>query len=77
MQIQLESIAVEKEIDVHLVPCHIAYNGPSNVSGHFIVREDQETQTSVSSFRGRKLCGRRVQLPQNYTGKLLSQRKLT
>lgn len=67
-QIQLQSTAVTKEIDVHIMPCHIAYNGPSNVSEFFRVRQDQETQTAVSSFRGRKLCGRRVQLPDNYTG---------
>jgi len=67
-QIQLQSTAVTKEIDVYIMPCHIAYNGPSNVSEFFRVRQDQETQTAVSSFRGRKLCGRRVQLPDNYTG---------
>ena len=77
-QIQLQSTPVEKEIEAHVMPCHIAYNGPSKVYEFFKVRpQELKTQTSISSFRGRKLCGRTVSLPEKYTGTTRCLRDLT
>ena|SRR5437667_11413117 len=68
-KIQLNPSSVEKEVAVHVLPCHIAYDGPSKVSHHFKPRVDPANQTiSVCCFRGRKLCGRTISLPPNYFG---------
>ena len=66
-QIRLKSTPVENEIDVHVLPCHISYTGPSKVSEFFKVRQNPETHPTTS-FRGRKLCGHTVSLPANYAG---------
>src|SRR5436309_12715883 len=68
-KIQLNPSSVEKEIAVHVLPCHIAYDGPSKVSHHFKPRIDMADKTiSTCCFRGRKLCGRTISLPPNYFG---------
>lgn len=69
-KIQLESASPKKNVDVHVMPCHIAYDGPSKVSELFKPRPDPvDENTSICNFRGRKLCGRTVTLPKNYSGK--------
>ena len=68
-RIQVKCSSVEKEIAVHVLPCHIAHNGSSKVSQFFQTRTDPLDSTLVtSSFRGRKLCGQNVSLPKNYSG---------
>ena len=67
--IQLDSSPVQKKVVVHVLPCHIAYDGPAKVSQHFQPRTDPVDETiSTSSFRGRKLCGKVIYLPKNYSG---------
>lgn len=71
-KIQLETGNGQKSVDVHVLPCHISYDGPSKVLEFFKPRpdpSDHENGTSTSYFRGRKLCGRTVNLPKNYAGK--------
>jgi ribonuclease H2 subunit C len=69
-QIQLESAAFGKDIEAHVLPCHIAYDGPSKVSQFFKARANPADESaSTTYFRGRKLCGRTVPLPENYTGR--------
>ena len=68
--IQLESAASEKDIEAHVLPCHIGYDGPSKVSQFFKAPADPvDESVSTRYFRGRKLCGRTVHLPENYTGR--------
>src|SRR5579862_1200824 len=68
-EIRLESANVEKSVDVQVLPCHIAYDGPSRVSEFFKPRPNPaDENTSISFFRGRKLCGKTVDLPKDYSG---------
>ena len=68
-QIQLDSSRTQKQIPIHVLPCHVAYDGPSKVSQCFKPRIDPADQTiSTGSFRGRKLRGRTIPLPNNYSG---------
>jgi Ribonuclease H2 non-catalytic subunit (Ylr154p-like) len=68
-QIQLDSSSGQNEVAVHVLPCHIAYDGSSKVSHHFQPRIDPTDETILtSSFRGRKLCGRTICLPKTYAG---------
>ena len=67
--IKLNQRSTEKTTKVHILPCHIAYDGVAEVSQHFNPRPDPNDQTaSICTFRGRKLCGRTVVLPKGYVG---------
>jgi ribonuclease H2 subunit C len=61
---------------VHLLPCCIKHDGPTEVSHYFkpkptgIVREDG-LQLQQSHFRGRLLEGSTLHLPPNYSGSYL------
>ena len=69
IQIQLNPLPVQKAASVHVLPCHIAYDGSAKVSQHFRPRTDPIDESfSTSSFRGRKLCGKTICLPKNYSG---------
>ena len=68
-QIRLKESSSEKEIAAHVLPCHIAYDGISKVSDYFRPQADPNDQTrSACAFRGRKLCGRTISLPDGYLG---------
>jgi len=69
-EIQLTTTGDVKDIAVHVLPCHIAYDGPSKVSQFFKPRVDPNDEiASTSTFRGRKLCGRSIKFPNKYVGK--------
>ncbi|XP_058728567.1 uncharacterized protein LOC131600419 [Vicia villosa] len=64
---------------VHLLPCCIKHDGPTEVSHYFkpkptgIVGEDG-LQLQQSHFRGRLLEGTALQLPNNYSGFVLGKK---
>src|SRR5271154_2874660 len=67
--IRLEDTQTAKSVSIHVLPCHIAYDGSSNVSQFFKPRIDsQDSSVSTSYLRGRKLCGKTIPLPKNYSG---------
>ncbi|KAG4302561.1 hypothetical protein PCK1_001145 [Pneumocystis canis] len=53
---------------VHLLPCHIHWDGPANVSKYFHVRSIPDSSAYYATFRGRGLEGHSVVLPSNYEG---------
>ncbi|KAI9199468.1 ribonuclease H2, subunit C [Polychytrium aggregatum] len=60
---------------IHLLPCRIGYSGPAKVDQYFVVTPRPSTDHPASStaewessFRGRALRGRTVQLPPGYKG---------
>ncbi|MCL7043699.1 hypothetical protein MKW94_003628 [Papaver nudicaule] len=75
-----ESSVVDLTGHIHQLPCCIKHDGPSSVSQYFkpnksgIVMENgisvEETQ-----FRGRKLQGANIPLPQGYSGYVLGKKK--
>ena len=56
---------------VHLLPCTINYNGPAPIDCYFIPEESLETKEITSNFRGRKLVGKEVKLPEERHGYIL------
>lgn len=67
----------------HLMPFHIDYNGPAPLlSSYFLVRPcpDEAAPKSlksrfISAFRGRKLQGLKVNVPEGYVGVVFSPQK--
>jgi ribonuclease H2 subunit C len=76
-QIELRTSPGQKEVVTHVLPCQIAHDGPAKVDAHFKPRVDaDDASLSTATFRGRKLRGRKVALPDNYRGILALMRLL-
>ncbi|KAJ2390613.1 hypothetical protein H4S02_001762 [Coemansia sp. RSA 2611] len=55
---------------LHLLPCAVKYSGPASTSTYFLPQQ-QPNLTYEATFRGRQLLGRKVHLPENYTGHIV------
>jgi hypothetical protein len=54
---------------VNVLPCRIQHNGPVNASTrHWTPQESSDGKSHTAYFRGRKLKGRVVELPDGYIG---------
>lgn len=81
ISISQDSPCTERET-VHLLPCHIKYSGPAPVAEFFQSSTTQTNETRPKApeesnpepvvceayFRGRKLVGTQISLPENYVG---------
>nr|GMD07394.1 ribonuclease H2 subunit C [Ipomoea batatas] len=71
--------AVDLTGGVHQLPCCIKYNGPSEVSHYFRPKHTDVVLDGLSveeaHFRGRKLQGATLPIPQGYSGFVLGKRK--
>lgn len=56
----------------NLVPCRIDHNGPVNATDRYWKPRTENDGTQTAFFRGRKLKGRQLRLPDGYRGALLS-----
>lgn len=58
--------------EVHLLPCAVKYNGPCSVSDYFkpksIGLEVEGLSVKEAHFRGRKLQGATISIPDGYSG---------
>ncbi|KAJ5234297.1 Ribonuclease H2 subunit C [Penicillium citrinum] len=55
--------------DPNILPCRIHHDGPVESAGRFWApKTDEKDNTSTAHFRGRKLRGRRVAIPDGYQG---------
>lgn len=59
---------VTKDTECHVMPCKIHYSGKAKVSQYF--HPTRQDDKRVVYFRGRKLLGTNVNLPEGYSGKL-------
>ncbi|GBG63949.1 hypothetical protein CBR_g39953 [Chara braunii] len=61
---------------VHSLPCSIQFNGPASVSKYLVPKETDMIidglQVKEAAFRGRKLLGTTIPLPNGYGGIVLS-----
>jgi ribonuclease H2 subunit C len=56
---------------VNVLPCRIQHNGPVNASTrHWTPQESSDGKSNTAYFRGRKLNGRVVELPDGHVGML-------
>lgn len=56
-----------ENVSVNALPCKLHYNGPVDAATRFKPQENSEG-VPTAYFRGRKLLGRKVQLPEGYEG---------
>ncbi|RQO98622.2 hypothetical protein POPTR_012G120220v4 [Populus trichocarpa] len=65
---------------VHLLPCCIKYDGPSAVSHYFKPKptgvEVEEMKVEEAHFRGRKLQGATLAIPNGYSGFVIGKKSL-
>ncbi|EKV04487.1 Ribonuclease H2, subunit C [Penicillium digitatum] len=52
----------------NILPCRIHHDGPINSWDRYWTVKDEKDNTQTAHFRGRKLRGRRVALPDGYRG---------
>ncbi|KAB5571990.1 ribonuclease H2, subunit C [Coniochaeta sp. 2T2.1] len=52
----------------HLLPCRVHYDGPVEPAQSYWSPTEKDDGTRVSYFRGRKLHGKAVKLPEGYRG---------
>lgn len=55
----------------NLLPCGVRHNGPVNASERYWKPETESDGSSTAYFRGRKLCGKTLKLPNGYDGVVL------
>ncbi|KAM1234972.1 hypothetical protein ACFX2I_004499 [Malus domestica] len=75
-----EERVVDLSGQVHLLPCSIKFNGPSSVSQYFKPKstgiESEGLRTQEAYFRGRKLQGASIPIPDGYSGFVLGKKSL-
>ncbi|THW45215.1 ribonuclease H1 small subunit [Aureobasidium pullulans] len=58
----------------NVLPCRIQHNGPVNATTrHWTPESSSDGQTNTACFRGRKLNGKTVNLPEGYRGAILQK----
>ncbi|OBW64858.1 MAG: 40S ribosomal protein S8 [Aureobasidium pullulans] len=58
----------------NVLPCRIQHNGPVNATTrHWTPESSSDGQTNTAYFRGRKLHGKTVNLPEGYRGAILQK----
>ncbi|KZV31574.1 xylulose kinase [Dorcoceras hygrometricum] len=72
-------IAMNLTGKIHQLPCCIKFNGPTSVSHYFKPKPSGEMEVDGLRveevyFRGRKLHGTTISLPQGYTGSILGKK---
>ncbi|XAR56164.1 hypothetical protein NMG60_11036525 [Bertholletia excelsa] len=75
-----QSTAVDLTGQVHQLPCCIKYDGPCSVSDYFKPKstgiEVDGLNVEEAYFRGRKLQGTTIHLPQDYSGFILGKKNV-
>ncbi|KAL2356805.1 putative ribonuclease H2 subunit C [Cryomyces antarcticus] len=61
----------------NVLPCRIDHNGPVSASTRYWAPETDDKGRSVAYFRGRKLLGRSVKVPDGYRGAVLTKTEKT
>ncbi|KAL8944328.1 MAG: hypothetical protein Q9216_000513 [Gyalolechia sp. 2 TL-2023] len=57
----------------HLLPCRIHHDGPVNASEHYWSPQTPQDGIPEAYFRGRRLKGREVKIPEGYRGVVVKE----
>lgn len=57
----------------NILPCSIKHNGPVNAESRYWSPSKEDDGTSTAYFRGRKLRGRNIKVPEGYQGVVLEK----
>ncbi|CAK9311635.1 unnamed protein product [Citrullus colocynthis] len=75
-----DSVALDLSSKVHQLPCAIKFDGPCSVSHYFKPKstgmEIDGLTVEEAYFRGRKLLGATISLPEGYSGYVLGRKSL-
>ena len=69
----IKSTNPDKKCIPNVLPCAIKHNGPVSAEQRYWDPSTEQDGTSTSFFRGRKLRGKRVVLPEGYEGVVLQK----
>lgn len=64
---------VQKHCTPNTLPCRIHYDGPVNASPRYWAPETAEVGKPEAYFRGRKLRGHEIDVPQGYRGVIVKE----
>lgn len=73
-----DKLKTDSKVDCHLIACRVKANCEANVDKYFnptISECDKQKSVLLSSFRGRPLIGRKVELPENCSAFVLHKSK--
>lgn len=72
MSIQINEVPT---LEANLLPVHIKYTGPANTKDYFTPTKayDEVANTTSAYFRGCKLVGNEVKLPENSTAYIMNK----
>jgi ribonuclease H2 subunit C len=76
--IQLNMLAInstksDKKVTPNILPCAIKHNGPVSAAERYWNPSTEQDGTTTAFFRGRKLRGKKVVLPEGYEGVVLQK----
>lgn len=63
----------QKKVIPNVLPCAIKHNGPISAAERYWNPTTEADGTSMAYFRGRKLQGRKIALPEGYRGAVLQR----
>lgn len=69
----IQSTAANKSVTPNILPCTIKHNGPVSADPRYWNPSTEQDGTSTTFFRGRKLRGKKLALPEAYQGVVLQK----
>jgi ribonuclease H2 subunit C len=69
----INSTNTDKQVTPNVLPCAIKHNGPVSGEERYWNPSTEQDGTTTSFFRGRKLRGRKIALPEGYEGVVLQK----
>jgi len=69
----IHSTNADKQVTPNVLPCAIKHNGPVSAAERYWNPSTEQDGTTTSFFRGRKLRGKKVALPEGYEGVVLQK----
>ena len=69
----IHSANTDKQVTPNVLPCAIRHNGPVSAAERYWKPSTQQDGTTTSFFRGRKLRGKKIALPEGYEGAVLQK----
>ena len=69
----IHSATPDKQVTPNVLPCAIKHNGPVSAAERYWNPSTEQDGTTTSFFRGRKLRGKKITLPEGYEGAVLQK----
>ena len=69
----IQSTSTNKSVTPNILPCTIKHSGPVSSDPRYWNPSTEQDGTSTSFFRGRKLRGKKIPLPEAYQGVVLQK----